>query len=288
MREAVSVALNKLIFDYDHIIIYGPVFPHEVAGFSGGHKYFFPGIAGPEIINFTHWLGALVTNYHIIGRAETPVRAVIERAADMIALPVTGVSAVVSGKADLAGLFVGPVREAWQKAAALSAQVHIKWVERPYHLVLSEMPTMYDDLWVGAKGMYKMEPVVADGGEVIIYAPHIREVSFTHGTILDQIGYHVRDYFVKQWDQFKHYPAGVLAHSTHVKGLGEFVAGVEKPRIKVSLATAIPRERCERLNLHYRDPKTINLSEHENREQEGILVVRRAGETLYRLRPEPQ
>ena len=57
------------------------MFPHEVVGFSGGNKYLFPGIAGPEIINFTHWLGALITNYDVIGAGYTPVRAVIDRAA---------------------------------------------------------------------------------------------------------------------------------------------------------------------------------------------------------------
>lgn len=287
MKDDVPVALNRLIFDYDHIVIYGPVFPHEVAGFSGGHKYFFPGIAGPEIINFTHWLGALITNYKIIGVADTPVRQVIERAAAMVDRPVTGACAVVQGHADLAGLFVGPVREAWKQAAALSAQVHIKYVERPYRLVISVMPEMYDDIWTGAKGMYKMEPAVADGGEVIIYAPHIKEVSYTHGKLLDEIGYHVRDYFVKQWDKFKGYPGGVLAHSTHLKGMGAFEHHVETPRVHVTLATGIHLDRCRRLNLGYRNPATLHLRDFEGCEAEGVLVVPRAGEVLYRLGDAP-
>jgi hypothetical protein len=133
--------------------------------------------------------------------------------------------------------------------------------------------------------MYKMEPVVADGGEVIIYAPHISEISYTHGAIIDQVGYHVRDYFVKQWDRFKGYPWGVLAHSTHLRGIGTYDAerGSEHPRIRVTLATGIPRERCERVNLGYRDPATIVLSEWVGREAEGDLVVPRAGEMLYRI-----
>ena len=283
MRQEVRVALNRLIFDYDHLIVYGPVFPHEVAGFSGGNKYFFPGIAGAEIINFTHWLGALITNYQIIGQVHTPVRAVIERAAALVDKPATGICSVVEGPEGLAGLFVGPVREAWEKAAALSAQTHVRWVDKPYRLVVSVMPEMYDDIWTGAKGMYKMEPVIADGGEVIIYAPHIREVSYTHGKLLDQVGYHVRDYFVKQWDRYKNFPGGVLAHSTHLKGMGTFEDGVEKPRVKVTLATGIPRERCEKLSVGYLDPKKLKLSDYEGREDEGVLVVPRAGETLYRL-----
>jgi len=79
--------------------------------------------------------------------------------------------------------------------------------------------------------MYKLEPAIADGGEVVIYAPHIDEISYTHGKLIDEIGYHVRDYFVKQWDRFKRYPGGVLAHSTHLRGIGTYDAatGVEKP-----------------------------------------------------------
>jgi len=67
MAQDVTVSLNKLIFDDDQLIICGPVFPHEVIGFSEGNKYFFPGIGGPEIINFTHWLVAVITSYKVIG-----------------------------------------------------------------------------------------------------------------------------------------------------------------------------------------------------------------------------
>ena len=281
----VPVTVNKLVFDYDQLIVCGPVFPHEVVGFSGGNKYFFPGISGPEVINFTHWLGALITSYEIIGAGYTPVRAVIDRAAAMIDVPKLCVSPVVKGH-DLAGLYVGTPQESWEAASALSAQVHVIYVEKPFRQVLSVMPTMYDDIWTAAKGMYKLEPVVADGGEVIIYAPHIDEISYTHGAIIDEVGYHVRDYFVKQWDRFGRYPWGVLAHSTHLRGIGEYDAttAIERPRIRVTLATGIPRERCELVNLGYRDPATIDPAQFTDREDEGVLLVPHAGEMLYRLR----
>jgi len=187
------VRLNTLIFDYDQILICGPVFPHEVVGFSGGNKYFFPGVAGPEIIDFTHWLGALMTSYEVIGSGYTPVRAVIDRAAALIDRPVACFSLVTTHEG-LHGLYFGNAQEAWERASALSSQVHIVWVARPFRRVLSIMPHLYDDLWTAAKGMYKMEPAVADGGEVVIYAPHIDEVSYTHGKLLDEVGYHCRDY----------------------------------------------------------------------------------------------
>jgi nickel-dependent lactate racemase len=281
----VLVRLNKLIFEYDQVIICGPVFPHEVVGFSGGNKYFFPGIAGPEIINFTHWLGALITSFQVIGTLDTPVRAVIERAAEFITVPSACFSFVVD-HAGVAGVYFGSPRDAWSAAARLSGKRHIVYKDRPYQRVLSVMPAMYDDLWTAAKGMYKLEPVVAEGGEVIIYAPHIHEVSYTHGKLIDEIGYHCRDYYLAQWERFKGYPWGVLAHSTHLKGLGMYdpQSGKEQSRIKVTLATGITPERCRKLNLGYIAPDDIQAEKWANREDEGILLVREAGEILYRLK----
>jgi nickel-dependent lactate racemase len=280
----VPVELNRLIFDYDQLIVCGPVFPHEVAGFSGGAKYFFPGIAGPQIINFTHWLGALVTNMDTIGIKDTPVRRVIHRAARLIERPVLLLAMVLKGHA-LHGLYAGPLEQAWDTAADLSARLNIVYKPRPFRQVLSLPAPIYQDLWTAAKAMYKTEPVVADGGEVIIYAPHISELSYSHGAILDHVGFHVRDYFTSQWARFAGLPGSVLAHSTHVKGHGGYdaAAGVESPRISVTLATAIPEERCRQVNLGYRDYRSIDPEAWRGRENEGLLLVERAGEVLYRL-----
>lgn len=288
MAQDVRVGLNKLILDYDQIFICGPVFPHEVVGFSGGNKYFFPGIASPEIINFTHWLGALITNYEVIGSGYTPVRAVIDRAASMIPKPAACFALVVT-KEGVAGMYFGEPREAWEAASKLSAKKHIVYVERPFRRVLSVMPEMYRDLWTAGKGMYKIEPAVADGGEVVIYNPKLTEISYSHGKILREIGYHVRDYFLKQWERFKDYPLGVLGHSTHVKGLGTYDATtrVETPRVRVTLATGIPEEVCREINLGYLDPASVRIDEWRARENEGFVVVPRAGETLYRLQSDP-
>ncbi|MBN1581220.1 MAG: DUF2088 domain-containing protein [Anaerolineae bacterium] len=288
MEMDVPVTVNKMLWDYDQVIICGPTFPHEVVGFSGGNKYFFPGVAGPEVINFSHWLGAVITSWKVIGTKHTPVRETINRAASLIDLPKLCFSMVVKGHHDLVGLYFGTPEKAYESAADLSARHHVVYVPKPFKRVLSVMPHLYDDIWTAAKGMYKMEPAIADGGEVIIYAPHIDEISYTHGKILDEIGYHCRDYFLKQWDTFKEKPWGVIAHSTHLRGAGTYDAetGEEKLRIKVTLATRVPKERCEKLNLGYIDPNTINLEEWKHRESEGILLVPRAGEMLYRLESE--
>jgi nickel-dependent lactate racemase len=286
MAEEVRVQVNARLFDYDHLVVVGPVFPHEIAGFSGGNKYFFPGVSGPDVINLTHWLGAVITNAKTIGIQKTPVRAVIDRAAAMIDVPKSCFSMVVKGHHDLAGLYFGAPEACQEAAAALSAQINITYVDKPYELVISVMPELYDDIWTAGKGMYKMEPVVADGGTVIIYAPHIDEVSYTHGAILDRIGYHVRDYFLAHMEELADVPRGTMAHATHVKGAGTYVDGVERPRVNVVLATRVPRERCERINLGYLDPETLDLEAYQGREEQGILLVPRAGELLYRLTSE--
>ncbi len=289
LSREVPVALNRLVTEYDHVIICGPVFPHEVVGFSGGTKYLFPGIAAPEIIHFTHWLGALITSYDVIGTMHTPVRAVIDRAASLLATPLSLLALVVTHDG-VAGAYCGDVQAAWREAATLSANRHIIWLDAPIDRVLAVMPAMYDDLWTAAKGVYKTEPAIADGGEVIVYAPHVRDVSVVHGALIDEIGYHCRDYFLKQWDRFGHYPGGILAHSTHVKGLGQDDAdrGIETPRIRVTLATGIPRDRTEHVNLAYLDPATVHPSGWPTRVERGMLVVPRAGEMLYRVGRPPQ
>ena len=279
----VPVEINRRVLDYDRLLVLGPVFPHEVVGFSGGNKYFFPGISGPKLLNFFHWLGALVTNVGIIGVKETPVRKVVEHAAKLIPVERRCITFVVRPDAALYGLFYGTPEDAWNAAADLSSTVHITRKPKPFHTVLSCAPPMYDELWVAGKCMYKLEPVVADGGELIIYAPHMREVCITHGKHINEIGYHCRDYFVKQWDKFKHYPWGVLAHSTHVRGGGTFENGVEHCRVQVTLASQIPPEECAAINLGYRDPATIDVESFAGREDEGVLLVRKAGEMLYRL-----
>ena len=285
LHDEVPVTLNRKIFDYDQLIICGPVFPHEVAGFSGGAKYLFPGIAGAQIIDFTHWLGALVTSMHIIGVKDTPVRRVIHRAAEFVQQPLLCCTLVLQGE-NLHGLYIGSYIEAFSAAADLSAQLNVITVEKGFRRVLSVPSTMYDDLWTAAKAMYKTEPAIVDGGEVIIYAPHITEISYTHGKLIDSVGYHVRDYFLQQWERFKDVPGSILAHSTHVKGMGTYDSAthVETPRIQVTLATGIPEERCYRVNLGYADYRAIDPEEWQGRENEGILYVPHAGEMLYRAK----
>jgi nickel-dependent lactate racemase len=286
LKEPVPIDINKKVYDYDLILILGPVFPHEVVGFSGGAKYLFPGISGGAFLHFFHWLGALITCRKIIGNKDTPVRRVIDRAMDAIDRPVHCLAMVVDGQTGLRSLFAGTPREAWSVAADLSSTLHIVTKKKPYRIVLGRAPEMYDEIWTAGKVVYKLEQVVAPGGTLIVYAPHIREISSSWGDQIEKIGYHVRDYFLAQPELFCNVPRGVLAHSTHVCGTGRYENGVETPDVKVVLATAIPEETCRRIGLGYLDPASVRIDDYRNREEEGILFVDHAGETLYRLADE--
>jgi nickel-dependent lactate racemase len=283
LPNEVDIRINNAVLEHDHVIILGPTFPHEVVGFSGGTKYLFPGVSGAEMINATHWLGALVGVVGTIGIKDTPVRAMIHAAIERLRTPLTLAALVVEGKG-LSGLFIGDHVTAWNEAANLSAQRHIRWCERPFQHVLSCAPPMYDELWTGAKAMYKLEPAAAIGGEVIIYAPHLDVVSHVHGKYIYEVGYHILPYFLNDWERFKNIPLGVLAHSTHLRGSGVMENGIEKPNVRVTLASKISAEDCAWLNLGYLDPAKVDVDEWKDREDEGILYVPKAGEILYRLK----
>jgi nickel-dependent lactate racemase len=284
LSEPIRIQINRLLFDYDRILICGPVFPHEVVGFSGGNKYLFPGVSTGEMIHQTHWLGALLGSYNIIGTGTTPVRQLIDLAAAKVSIPVS-CFALVLKRSEISGIYFGAAKDAWKLAAAHSSEIHIQWVDRPFRRVLAVIPEMYPDLWTGAKGMYKSDPAIVDGGEVILYAPHITDASYVHADFLNRIGYHCAEYFLKQPKRFADIPRGILAHSVHLYGQGSYDAasGSERPRIHVTLATSIPEPRCRDLNLGYIDYRTINLEDWRNREAEGIKLIPHAGEILYRV-----
>jgi nickel-dependent lactate racemase len=284
LHHAADVRVNRAVVEHDVKLIAGPVFPHEVVGFSGGNKYLFPGVSGRELIDLSHWLGALITSAKIIGtRGITPVRALIDEAASMVPGRRLALCLVTKPRTqDLHAMTFADPSAAWAAAAEVSAQTHIRYLDAPVRRVLSLVPARYDDMWTGAKGFYKVEPIVAEGGQVVLYAPHIREVATTHPAI-EQIGYHCRDYFVRQWDRFKDFHWGDLAHSTHLRGAGTWdEANGERDRVTVTLATAIPEDVTRAINLDYLDPAEVDPGAWAA--DPGTLVVPDAGEDLYRLR----
>ncbi len=285
LNEDVDVRINRLVTESDVTVIIGPVLPHEVVGFSGGNKYLFPGLSGQELIDVTHWLGALLTSAAIIGTpGPTPVRALIDAAAGLVPGERHALCVVVDhASSGLHSLSFGPPPDAWAAAVEVAAETHVRYLPAPVPRVLSLVALRYADLWTGAKGFYKVEPIVADGGEVVLFAPHITEIAAMHPE-QQSLGYHCRDFFLAHWDEYKDYPRGELAHSTHLYGAGSYDPGRgERQRVRVSLATGIPEDVVLQANLGYLDPSSVDIEQWAA--DPDALVVADAGEILYRVRP---
>ncbi len=287
MHESVPVRLNALLAPgkYDTVLVFGATMPHEVAGFAGGAKYFFPGVAGPELTHLTHWLGALATIENVIGRVETPTRRVIEAAAAFVSAHVisfTSVSTRDQNGLRTHALFAGDIYEAFRRAAAVSREVHIKYIGRKYKRVVALLDRHYDELWVGGKASYKLGSVIEEGGELIIYAPHLTQLSATHGRLIEKYGYapleQVRE-MVEGSDELRANLC-VAAHLAHVSyGSARNAAGQLTPRYRITLASAVSEAACRRVNLGFLDHRTFGMEDYKA--DPDTLVVEDAGRDLY-------
>ena len=289
VEHAVPVRINKLLAPgvYDTVIVFGATVPHEVAGFAGGAKYFFPGVAGPELTHTTHWLGALAGIENIIGRVETPTRRLIEAAADLIPARIISLNSVVSrneGELTTYALFAGDIRESFRRAAEVSRQVHIRYTGRKYKRVVALLDPHYDELWVGGKASYKLGAIIEEGGELIIYAPHLTKLSETHGALIEKYGYapleSVRDMLGVSQELREN--LCIAAHLAHVAYAGRLDDnGKIVPRYQITMATGLDEETCRRVNLGYLDYRTLNYE--TMRSDPDTLIVSDAGRDLYQV-----
>ena len=291
--ESIPLAVNKLAAPgrYDVILIFGATVPHEVAGFAGGAKYFFPGIAGAELTHKTHWLAALATIEKIIGRIETATRHLIEAAADHIAADVIAFTSVVTRTNDdrlrTHALFAGGYRSSLRRAAEVSRLVHIKYTGLKYRRVVALLDEHYEDLWLGGKASYRLGAVIEAGGELIIYAPRLRCISATHGPDIERFGGYapiekIKDLVANSGElQANLCVAAHLAHVSYAGRTGENGEFVAKYRIK--LASQVDAETCQRVNLEYLDYRSFDIADYQN--DPNTLIVERAGRDLYLVEP---
>lgn len=290
IEQAVPVTINKLLAPgiYDTVLVFGATVPHEVAGFAGGAKYFFPGVAGPELTHTTHWLGALAGIENIIARVDTPTRRLIEAAADLIPARIISLNTVVSRELDgelvTYALFAGDIREAFRRATEVSRQVHIRYTGRKYKRVIALLDPHYDELWVGGKASYKLGAIVEEGGELIIYAPHLTKLSETHGALIEKYGYapleSVRDMLGVSQELREN--LCIAAHLAHVAYAGRLDdKGKVVPRYKITMASGLDEETCRRVNLGYLDHRLFDYE--ALRSDTDTLIVENAGRDLYQV-----
>jgi nickel-dependent lactate racemase len=293
VSDAVPVRVNKLLAPgvYDTILVCGGTVPHEVAGFAGGAKYFFPGVAGPELTHTTHWLGALAEIENIIGKVETPTRHLIEAAADLISPQVISLNTVVTrnddGRLITHALFAGDIREAFRRAAEVSRRVHIQYTGRKYKRVVALLDEHYDELWVGGKASYKLGGVIEDGGELIIYAPHLKAISQTHGALIEKYGYapleSVRDMLGVSPELREN--LCIAAHLAHVAYAGRIDEhGRIVPRFAITMASGIDEQTCRRVKLGFVDYRTFDYEQFKS--DPDTLIVKNAGRDLYKVEME--
>src|SRR6266702_2591735 len=292
LEGAIPVNLNRLLSPgiYDTVLIFSATVPHEVAGFAGGAKYFFPGVAGPDLTHATHWLGALASIENVIGRVETPTRHMIEAAADFVTAQIITLNSVITRAEDnrlrTHALFAGDFRDAFRRAAEVSRHVHIKYTGRKYKRVVALLDEHYDELWVGGKASYKLGAIIEEGGELIIYAPHLRSISETHGRLIEKYGYapldRVREMVALSTELQNN--LAVAAHLAHVSYAGKRDGqGRVVPRYRITMAAALDEETCRRVHLGFMDHRQFRREDYET--DRDTLVVERAGRDLYLVAP---
>jgi len=290
VTDSVAVRLNKLLAPgvYDTVLVFGATVPHEVAGFAGGAKYFFPGVAGPELTHTTHWLGALAGIESVIGNIETPTRHLIEAASDLIPAQIISFNTVVTrsedGRLSTHALFAGEIREAFRRAAEVSSKVHIRYTGRKYARVVALLDEHYDELWVGGKASYKLGAIIEDGGELIIYAPHLKAISQTHGALIEKYGYapleSVRDMLGVSEELREN--LCIAAHLAHVAYAGRIdERGRVVPRFKITLASGLDETTCRKVKLGFLNYRSFDLRDYEA--DENTFIVRNAGRDLYKV-----
>ncbi len=298
LSQSIPVVVNKLIVaDYDLIITLSGTLPHEAAGYAGGLKVFFPGISGPGVIDLLHWAAVLIGIPQIIGTVDNPTREVINQGSsyifDQIKASTISFNMVFEEEHQVIpkGLYIGVdyngFIEAYKQASRASSQLHVIYLDEPLKVAVQVIDKSYDEIWTAGKGSYKLQsPGVMDpGGEIIIYAPHIK--CFHSRPEMDlalrQIGYHCKDYVKKYLESNPKFSKNIAAHVINVRGAGSFDvnSGKEKFDFKVTLATGISKEICESAGLGYRNPDSIRQEDFIG---SGKLWIQNGGKYLYKVK----
>ncbi len=299
LSQSIPVVVNKLITeDYDLIIALSGTLPHETAGYAGGLKVFFPGISGPEVIDLLHWAAVLIGIPRIIGTVDNPAREVINKGSfyilSKIKAPTISFNMVfeerekeVIPKGIYTGMGYEGFIETYQKAAKASSRLNIIYIDQPLNFAVQVIGKSYDEIWTAGKGSYKLQSpgVMAKGGEIIIYAPHINcfHSRWKMNLALKQIGYHCKGYVKRYLKLNPEFSKNIAAHVINVRGAGNFDvnSGKEEFDFKITLATGISKEICESVGLGYRNPDSIR---QENFVEPGKLWIENGGKYLYKIK----
>ncbi len=279
--------VNRLLRDggFDLILSPGQVVPHEVIGMANYNKNIFVGTGGYEGINKSHFLGAVYGMERIMGRADNPVRAVLNEASERFGhmLPpvlyvLTVIAADEEGRLVTRGLFIGDDHEVFFRAAALSARVNITLLERPLQKVVVYLdPLEYKSTWLGNKAIYRTRMALADEGELIILAPGVKE--FGEDSQIDRLirkyGYRGTDTILEQTERNADL-AGNLAAAAHL------IHGSSEGRFRITYCPGhLTREEIEKAGFSWGDLQTMMQRYDPARLTEGFNTLDDGEEIFY-------
>lgn len=286
--------VNKLLVEgnYDLILSLGQVVPHEVVGMANYNKNIFVGTGGSEGINKSHYIGAAYGMERMMGRADTPVRKVFNYASENFSkhLPIIYVQTVVGvndeGKLVTRGLFIGDDFEVFQKAAELSLKVNFDMVEKPLKKVIVWLdPTEFKSTWLGNKSIYRTRMAMADGGELIVLAPALKE--FGEDKQIDKLirkyGYKGTPYTLKMVEENVDLQdnLGAAAHLIH---------GSSEERFSVTYCPGkgegkITKEEIESVGFIYGDIDEVTAKYNPDTLKNGFNILPDGEEVFYISNP---
>ena len=279
--------VNKLVAEggHDLVLSIGQIVPHEVIGIAGYNKNVLIGCGGPEGINKSHFLGAVYGMERIMGRADNPVRRVLNYAAEhfMQAIPLVYVLTVVGQSSDgqlkVRGLFIGDDIECFSIAAKLAMRVNFQMLDDPLKKVVVYLdPSEYKSTWLGNKSIYRTRMAIEDGGELVVLAPGLKE--FGEDKQIDAL---IRKYGYVHTPKVLQYVRDNDDLKNNLSAAAHLIHGTSEGRFRITYCPGYLTEReIEGVNFGYADlgqmmgrynPKTLKEGYNKLSDGEEIFFI---------------
>ncbi len=282
--------VNRLLIEgnYDLILSIGQVVPHEVVGMANYNKNIFVGTGGKEGINKSHYLGAVYGMERMMGRANTPVRKVLNYASDNFArqLPIIYVLTVIGkdiyGKLGVKGLFIGDDFETFKLASELSLQVNFEMIDEPLKKIVVYLdPSEFKSTWLGNKSIYRTRMAIADDGELIILAPGLKE--FGEDKEIDRL---IRKYGYKTTPEILNFVEENDELKNNLSAAAHLIHGSSENRFKITYCPGnLTKEEIESVNFCYGDLKKMMNKYNPEILKDGFNILPNGEEIFYISNP---
>lgn len=282
--------VNKLLVDggFDLILSIGQVVPHEVVGMANYNKNIFVGTGGQEGINKSHYLGAAYGMEKIMGRADTPVRRVLNYASDNFAqhLPILYIQTVIgkddNGKLVMRGLYIGDDYECFDLAAKLSLEVNFQMLDKPLKKIVVFLdPSEFKSTWLGNKSVYRTRMAIDDGGELIVLAPGLRE--FGEDKEIDRL---IRKYGYKTTPEILKFVEENEELKNNLSAAAHLIHGSSEDRFKITYCPGnITKEEIESVNFNYSDLDAMTQKYNPEILKDGFNIMPDGEEIFYISNP---